>query len=338
MSRLKKFLRSLAVILLIGGIVLFLLIRWSFEKVSLKEPRIFGVTYVAGFAEKFGMDRREVFLAILDELKAKYLRIPVYWDEAEPEDDHYDFSEVDWQLQEAERRVAKVILAIGRKLPRWPECHEPPWVKSQNQDSKSQKLLEHLEVVVNRYKDHPALSRWQVENEPFLPFGEDCLLFGGGFLDRELELVKRLDAHHPIVVTDSGELSIWVRALKRADIFGTTMYRRVWNENLGYFTYPLPPGFFRVKRAIAEFFVGPKPMFVSELQLEPWGPKLLYETPLEESLSRFGTSTFRENIEYAKKSGFDEFYLWGVEWSYWLKLQGHPEMWEEARKIIQSVP
>lgn len=337
MDRFRKFLKYLLLASLILLVVFLLLAGWSFKKVPVKEPKNFGITYSAKFVEKFGMDRKEVFLAILDNFKVKYLRIPIYWDETEKEDDIYSLEEIDWQLTQAQDRGVKVIVAVGRKLFRWPECHEPEWVQNEKLKIKSEKLLDHLEAVVNRYKEHSALDSWQVENEPFLRFGKDCPLLGGEFLDKEIALIRRLDPGRPIIVTDSGELSFWIRAARRADIFGTTMYRTIWNENLGYFTYPLPPGFFRAKRAFMELFVGTKPMFVSELQLEPWGPHQLYEIELfnlEEQLAHFNVDTFKEHIEYAKKSGFDEFYLWGAEWWYYLKINGHPEIWNEAKKLF----
>ena len=43
----------------------------------------------------------------------------------------------------------------------------------------------------------------------------------------------------------------------------------------------------------------------------------------------------RHNIEFAEKTGFDKFYLWGAEWWYWLKeKQGRPEIWDEARAVF----
>ena len=57
-----------------------------------------------------------------------------------------------------------------------------------------------------------------------------------------------IDKDREIMITDSGELSIWLPAVKRADVFGTTMYRIVWSEKIskyfGYIKYPLPPRFF----------------------------------------------------------------------------------------------
>ena len=338
MARFKKFIRVILkclLFILIFGIVTFL---WALFSVPVKEPKFFGVTYVDWISEKYGMDKREVYLAILDELEAKRIRLPLYWNRIEKADDMFDFSESDWQLLEADKRGTKIILNIGRKTPRWPECHQPDWVSSQkSEDFEKKELLEFLRVTVEHYKDHGALYAWQVENEPFLPFGKNCPLFGAKFLDEELALVRGLDKSHPVIVTDSGELSLWFRAEKRADIFGTTMYRTVWQENLGYYTYPIPPSFFRLKRFLSEIIAGPRYSIVSELQAEPWGPDENYKPenfPIDEQWKNFNDETFREHIEYAKRTGFDEFYLWGVEWWYWIRLQGHPEIWEEAKTLF----
>ncbi|MBI2610061.1 hypothetical protein HYW53_02700 [Candidatus Giovannonibacteria bacterium] len=338
MERFKKFVRLVLKIFLIFFVLALLIVVWGLYKIPVREPKLFGVTFVSWIPERFGMDGREVFSAVLDELQARNLRLPVFWDRSEVADDEYNFEEIDWELREAEKRNAKVILAVGRKLPRWPECHVPQWVKEKKDaDFEKKKLLEFIEVVIKRYRDFPALYAWQIENEPFLPFGNDCPLYGGDFLDAELAEARRLDSRHPVIVTDSGELSLWARAARRADIFGTTLYRTVWRKNVGYYTYPLPPEFFRIKRALSEIFSGPRQSLVIELQTEPWGPYENYEFDrfaLDEQLAVFNEKTFRESIEYAEKTGFDEFYLWGVEWWYWVKKQGHPEIWDEAKKLF----
>ncbi len=44
---------------------------------------------------------------------------------------------------------------------------------------------------------------------------------------------------------------------------------------------------------------------------------------------------FRKNIEFARKTGLDTFYLWGVEWWYWMKeRQKLPEIWNEAKNLF----
>jgi len=294
------------------------------------------VAFSKYFAEKMSLDWKETYLAILDDLKPKVVRLPIYWEDIEPQTGVYNFTDYDWMIQQAQSKNVKLILVIGRKLPRWPECHLPTWAAPLNAQSQQTRLLKIIPVIVNRYKDSPSLYLWQVENEPFLPFGE-CPMMGGDFLDEEITAVRALDFKHQILITDSGELSLWLSAAKRADIFGTTMYRVVWNQYLGYYKYPLPPRFFWLKANLVHLFYPNKPIIVSELQGEPWAHTMPYETPLDEQFKSVNFAQFQENINYAKQVGFPEVYLWGAEWWYWLKTkQGHSEFWDAAKKVINS--
>jgi len=269
-------------------------------------------------------------LSVLDGLKIKKIRIAARWSEIEPAENDFNYADLDWQLNEAAKRKTDVILAVGYRLPRWPECHNPSWVKELRPA-----VLAYIEKTVRRYKDNPAVSVWQVENEPFLPFGE-CPPFDVSLLDEEIALVKKLDSR-PVVVTDSGELSIWVRAAKRADIFGTTMYRWVWNELVGSYEYPIPPAFFRAKERLTKLFIGSsKPFIVIELQAEPWTHKQIYEISVDEQLKLMPLSEVVETINYAKLTGFSDYYLWGVEWWYYLKQNGHPEYWNYIGNLVEA--
>ena len=166
-----------------------------------------------------------------------------------------------------------------------------------------------------------------------MTFGE-CPPFNKKLLDLEIAAVRAIDAK-PIMITDSGELSYWVPAHKRADIFGSTLYRIIWSPTLGNFTYPLPAAFFRLKRSVAELFDKPKPAVIIELQAEPWQHKMLYETTPDEQLKIMNPDVFRATLEYASRTGFDTFYLWGVEWWYWLKVtHTMPEMWDTVKNEI----
>jgi len=311
-------------IFIAGFFVLFFILLIQPPKGTSADIR-WGAAFSKNFANDLGLNWRETYLAILDDLKVKYLRLPVYWPDIEPQKNNYVFSDYDWMLKEAEKRNVKLVLVIGRKLPRWPECHEPEWIKSQDSRLKTQDLLKYIKVVVNRYKENPALYVWQVENEPFLDFGE-CPKLDVEFLDKEIDLVRSLDSKHQILVTDSGELGLWLKAAKRGDIFGTTIYRVVWSKYLGYIRYDLflPPQFFWLKANLARLFYPGKPIIVSELQAEPWK---------EEGMD---LKQFSKNIEFAKKVGFPEVYLWGTEWWYWLKVKHQdPSFWEFAKKIFQ---
>lgn len=300
-----------------------------------------GATYSKLFAQKMGLDWQKVYLEILDDLKIKNLRLIAYWPEIEPEKGVFNFSDMDWQIEQVASRNAKIILAVGRKLPRWPECHEPEWAKKLELDlnatlylksNEKEYLLGYIEKTINHYKANPNIIAWEVENEPFLNFGE-CPALDVQLLDDEIALVHRLDSR-PVIVTDSGELSFWVRAAERADIFGTTMYRWVWSPYLGNYKYPIPPAFFRAKERIVRWFVGQqKPFIVIELQGEPWYQKQIYEILVEKQLELLKFEDFKSLIDYAKKTGFDTYYLWGAEWWWSLKQNNHPEYWEYVKNL-----
>ncbi len=330
----RKFLKL--VLLSICALLLLLLFlrRKPSSAVKNSEDIRWGVVFSKKFSSEMGLNWQENYLAILDDLNVKIIRIPMYWQDVEPQKDEYIFDDYDWMINEAKERSVGVTFVIGRKVPRWPECHVPEWASDFSEDNQQAEVLELLPIIVERYKDSENLKAWQVENEPFLDFGI-CPSLDVDFLDSEIDIVRTLDPERSIVVTDSGELSTWVRAAKRADIFGTTMYRTVYTEPLGYVRYPLTPNFFWKKANIVHFFDPGKSMIVSELQAEPWGPQAIYDMDKEEQDKSMSIKQFEEIIEYAEEVSFPEVYFWGVEWWYWLKeTQGRGEFWEYAKARI----
>ncbi len=324
--------KIIAVILV--GIGLFLIVLSQFPFANLNRSINWGVTFSDKFSRELGLNPKENFKAILGDLKVKTIRLIAYWDEIEKEKNVFDFSNLDWQIDEAKKRNVKIILAIGMKVPRWPECHFPDFTKNLSAEEREQVLGNYLKKVTERYKSSAVLYAWQVENEPFLLFGK-CPARGENFLSNEITLVKSIDLAHPIIVTDSGEVGLWFRAARFGDIFGTTMYRRVYNDFFGYVDYHLPPGFFILKEKFIRFLIGDKnkKFIVVELAMEPWLKKQLYETTTEEQFKIFDLEFFKSTVNYAKAAGFNEYYLWGAEWWYYLKVNGHPEIWNEAQKL-----
>jgi len=333
----RKFKKILKYILL-GFLTLFLLFAGYLliGKPPVAKDITWGVNFSQKHAQLLGLDWEETYLALLDDLKIKNLKVAAHWDLIEPTDGNFNFEDLDWQINEAEKRNAKILLAIGMKTPRWPECHIPDWAKSLDKTQQQEKILEMLEKIVSRYKDSQTIKYWQLENEPFFPFGE-CPWVDKVFFKKEVDLVKSLDSlKRPIIVTDSGEGSLWITAARFGDIVGTTMYKRVWFRQIGiYVHYPFPPTFYWRKAQIIKKLFG-KEVMVVELQAEPWGPKTLYDSPIEEQRKTMNLEQFRENINFAKRTGLRGFYLWGSEWWYWLKTkQNDDSIWEEARKLWQ---
>jgi len=295
-----------------------------------------GVDFSVKQTDFLELDAKETYLAILDDLKAKNVKISVNWDSIENEKGKYDFSDLDWQMREAEKRNVNIILAVGMKVPRWPECHLPQWAWDLNKDGQQQEILKMLDVVVSRYKDSPSLSGWQVENETFFNFGA-CPWTDPDFLRKEISFVKEKDGKHPVMVTDSGELSFWLRASStNADILGVTTYRKVWQQQLHtYMSYFLPPVFYQRRAAIAENVFGKK-VIGAELQAEPWCANSIMNSSLEEQEKTMNLEQFKENVEFAKNTGIDTFYFWGPEWWYYMKtVHNDPSIWNEAKKLFE---
>ena len=317
-------------------VVFLLLLGYFFVGVTKPAKEItWGVNFSQLHAQNLGLDWKETYLALLDDLKVKNIKLISQWDLIEQEKDKYNFEDLDWQVQKAEQTGAKILLVIGIKTGRWPECHIPDWAKNFSKEEQQKEILEIIEEIVSRYRFTKSIDMWQVENESFFPFGE-CPWTDKEFLKREIALVKSLDLQkRPVLISDSGEGSFWIQSARLGDIVGTTMYKKVWFHQLKtYITYPFPSTFYNRKALYIDKIFGKK-VIVVELQAEPWGPKLLYDLPLAEQQKTMNLEQFKYNIEFAEKTGLDTFYLWGGEWWYWMKVrQNQPEIWEEARRLF----
>jgi hypothetical protein len=307
------------ILTILGIIVIFYIASWlfSFKKFDVD----YGISFNQNHASSLGLDWRETYKAMLVDLQPKHLRIAAMWSEVEKVKYEYDFADVDFMMDEAEKAGSKVILVIGQKAPRWPECHVPGWVGSYTSGEAADHLRIYVRAAVRRYKNHPALEIWQVENEAFIPFEfGDCHGFRKELIYDEINIVRDLDPDRKIIITDSGELSTWADAGKLGDLFGTTMYRIVRTPSGGIFTYDwLPAGFYRLK----SFFMtkrGYEEFFVSELQAEPWFTDAGAEnTPVEEQEKTMNPERLEKHMDYAEHVGASRVYLWGVEWWYWMK-------------------
>jgi hypothetical protein len=329
-----RFTKKLFTFLIIFLFLLFLLSRGC---VPQKEEVKYGVTFSARQAKDLGLDPKEVFHEMLYDLGARKLRLSAYWDEIEKSKGEFSWEKIDWQLGAASQVNSEIILSVGGRLPRWPECHFPDWAEKLSEKEREAEILRYIEATVLRYRDNDNIVAWQVENEPFLSHFGDCPELNPDFLDKEIALVKSLD-DRPVIVTDSGELSLWVPAAKRADIFGTTMYKNTYSNLLqSYVHYPIEPGFFRFKKNIARLFADPQEWIVIELQGEPWGPIPFQNLSKEERDKTMNLEKLIEISDFARRAGFDKLYFWGVEWWYWEKeTQNNPALWNYTKTLFQD--
>lgn len=293
-----------------------------------KNP-VWGATFSHKYAKSLNLDWKKTFISILDDLNFREIRLAAYWDEIEPVNNEYDFENLDWMINEVKKRNGNIILAVGRKNVRWPECFEPEWTQDIDYDKKEQELLEMVETVIKRYKDVDEIKIWQVENEVFFPFGS-CPEPNEHVFKKELELVRSLD-DRPIMLTDSGELSSWLEMIEYADILGITIYRDVSNPLTGDFHWPNPPGWYSKRAWLAEQKV--KQVIVAEFQMEPWFNAPFISIPVADQNEKFDLEKFKNNIIFAKKAGFEKYYIWGVEWWYYMKKHNYSQYFKAAKSL-----
>ena len=137
-------------------------------------------------------------------------------------------------------------------------------------------------------------------------------------------------------MTDSGELSFWISSMQLSDIFGTTLYRQVHNKYLGHITYPSPPYTYYLKSSLIKniFARHQERIIIAELQAEPWlaDGNLL---PPQEQVKLFTMGNFKSYVDFARKTGFDEAYLWGVEWWYYMAANGYLQYLDYAKTLFK---
>lgn len=313
---------------------LFLILTWK----QIPDHTTYGMSFNTPYARELGLDWRVTYDAFLNDLGVRHLRLAAHWPMIEPDRDTYNFVELDYQMSRAEEVGADVILAVGRRLPRWPECHVPAWAEGLDWNEQKAQIREQITKVVERYRDSGALAYWQVENEPYLEVfaREHCGELDEAFLKEEIALVRSLDPDHPVLVTDSGNLGTWAGAYKNGDAFGTSVYVHFWNPELGQFRTVLPAWSYRAKERLMRIFFGQRETMLIELSAEPWLLEPVVEVDLETQYSRMDLEKFNDILEYAEETRLEMQYLWGGEWWYWLHTKGQSEMWNRGKQLFSE--
>ncbi len=334
----KRYLRKKWLLVTLSAVLILAMLVGVIAYKPKPEHIIYGMSFNTLYARELGLDWKETYDALLEDLGVRQLRLAAHWPMVEPIDDVYNFEELDYQIAKAQEVGAEVILAVGRRLPRWPECHVPQWAQKLTWEEQQEQILEYMTVVVNRYKEKENITYWQVENEPFLEVfaKEQCGEFDRSFFEKEVAYVRELDDTRPLLVTDSGNLGTWAGAYKSGDAFGTSVYVYFWNPELGQFKTILPPWFYMLKEGVMTLLYGKKETILIELSAEPWLLEPITDVDLETQYSRMDLQKFEEIISYAQKTRYDKQYLWGAEWWYWLKQQGDSSMWDRGRLLFQE--
>ncbi|MDP2631714.1 MAG: hypothetical protein Q8P30_03025 [Candidatus Uhrbacteria bacterium] len=292
-----------------------------------------GVTFSNVYAMEILDDWKGAYSKMLNDLGVKSLRLPVYWSQIESTEGVYSFDDLDWMMEEAVLHNVNVTLVVGVKVPRWPECFIPDWAEGYEKDYLRAEATRFVRDVVLRYRTNTALERWQIENESLFYFGE-CPLPDLLRIEEETELVRSLDKDNEIQLTTSGEQGFWAFRASFAEVIGASLYRVVWNEIFGYIVFPYRPELYSLQRLVTSTLTDK--VVIAELQAEPWLHKDTGLGDTEALYAAFTAEDLFENVKFAKRTGTDEIFLWGVEWWYYLLEQGDDRLWNAAREVFSE--
>ena len=345
----------------VRGIWLFLLtlillfskdffLQWTVKDSGVANEVKVGTTFIKINAEALGLNWKSAYREIVNDIGIKQIRIPIFWDQIEPKPGIFDWETLDWQMQEASKANAKILLVVGHRVPRYPECYAPDWTRSLDDRDFKQALFNMTTAAVLHFKDHPALEAWQVENEPLAKIlgkiwgGETCREVAP-LVAEEVKLVRSLDQHkHPTIVTFA--FSPWMTSQIRetldfdSDVVAITLFNKLFFRSPVYSGYVemFRMGFFSPLRLAYQAAIAQqkaKPFWVAEMQAEPWGPDGPYRfAHPEDAYISMNPDRLTETWNYATRSGISRIYLWGAEW--WLseRNKGNSSMLNAVKELV----
>jgi hypothetical protein len=212
---------------------------------------------------------------------------------------------------------------MGMKAPRWPEYYLPSWVTTRTD---FEAVSPYISACISHYKDSDAITIWQVENEPLDPSGPHRWAITPHFIKQEVSLVRSIDPSRKIAITVWGnELTkrkCYTTAIELADVVGIDLYPRVPK---GILLHGPRDSSDRIQAVCNEVKQHHKELWISELQMEPWGPT-----------RSFLPKHFAENIAYALGFHPDGLFSWGFEWWYHQYMLGNHVYWNNAADYYQS--
>src|SRR5438132_390812 len=102
--------RMLKIILFIVIVaVVALLLYYFVGKSPVRSKILWGVNFSQMQAENLRLDWKKTYLAILEDLGVKNIKLLTQWDWVEGEKDDFYFNDVDWQLDQAKQHNANIV-------------------------------------------------------------------------------------------------------------------------------------------------------------------------------------------------------------------------------------
>lgn len=295
-------------------------------------PTRYGVSFSIKRCSNFKIDPKKTLGWLIHDMGFRRFRLMSYWNENEKEPGAYDFSVLDRQIAAIAKVSGEITLCVGARQPRWPENHWPDWAWKLTKEQRSKALLAFITVTIERYLKHTVIVSWQLENEALLDSFGTRSEIDRSRLRQEYTLAQKIDAKRPIIMTTSTSWGIPLRS-PIPDIIGFSLYNIVFNKDKYrrslYFSTIFKFRAFLVK------LIYKKPCFIHELQLEPWGPKAIWEMSVSEQNKSMNIQQIAKNLAIARSTKLYPIDLWGGEWWYWRMKHGDTSIAETVRQHLE---
>ena len=288
-------------------------------------PDKWGVSFSLKQCRNMGVDPRDC-LRWLIKVGWRRFRLMTYWNEHEKNQNMYNFAELDWQIEMIEKAGGVVTLCLGVKQPRWPEYHWPSWTRKLSGEARAAALLDYIDATVRHVKNRKCIVSYQLENEALLSNFGELIDIDNDRLKREFEHIRLLDPEHQVAMSTSNGWGIPLIG-PIPDMVGFSVYTVMYKN--GFYNQTIQRPWLHILRRKLIWAIWRKPVFIHELQCEPWGPEGIWKMSEKEQAKSMDLERIQQNISWAKQIGAYPIDLWGAEWWYW--------RWQQGSKADRSI-
>lgn len=265
-----------------------------------------------------------------------FIRLSLYWDEIEKDQNHFDFKLIKKILNFYQKNQQKIILTIGLKAQRWPEFYWPEFIKQRDLDNQKTRelLFNFLEKSIKELKNYSCIKYWQLENEPLDPSGVYHNALPLNLLQEEANVIKKND-HRSII------LSVWGNELIKRNLLkdlvnisnhvGLDLYHKQFvTEVLAKSIYLGPrQSIKQLKKYLAKF---PRTNFwITEMQAEPWEKN--EENYLSDRAKSMNPQILLTNLKEIASLDIEQIIFWGFEYWLWQKKRGNKDYFQLLKNL-----
>jgi hypothetical protein len=293
---------------------------------------------------------------LLDLTGVRLVRLSVKWDEVEPVEGRFDFSDIEAQLDAVRAAGATANVSLGMKGQRHPEFYIPGWALEgielregmvfSEVPSLRARALRMVETVAGHLAARPEIDSWTAENEGYvISRRANRKTLGRDYVAEVAMTIRRADPlGRPVAINHAQHFVFdqrWRYALEDGDVLAQSIYprRNIFVLGQHFVVNIMQIGWLIPKYAdqAREAQALGKRFWVTELQAEPWTDEDARLISPERPSKNLSPETLLGNVAYARRTGAERIYLWGAEWwLYQLERFGDGRWVEAAREAARG--